>query len=79
MPTLVELSNSKIKVFGGQREHPPPHVHLKGPNSNCTIDLGTLEMTKGNSLRSDFDEAVEWLTENYTAAWNEWRRLNERE
>jgi hypothetical protein len=81
MTTLTSLSNSKLKVFGGQREHPPPHLHLKGPNTNCTIDLATLEPTKGHYSRSDLNEALEWLgvAENYAAAVNEWRRLNERE
>jgi Domain of unknown function (DUF4160) len=81
MTTLVRLNNCKIKVFGGQREHPPPHVHLKGPNTDCTIDLATLDVMKGDYSQSDLDEALEWLEEakNYTAAWDEWRRLNERE
>jgi hypothetical protein len=36
---------------------------------------------KGDYSQSDLDEALEWLEngQNYTAAWNEWRRLNERE
>lgn len=81
MSTLKELNNCKIKVYGGQREHPPPHVHLKGPNTNCTIDLATLETTKGHYSKSDLNEALEWLGngDNYVAAIAEWRRLNERD
>jgi hypothetical protein len=81
MTTLCELSNSKIKIFGGQREHPPPHCHLKGPNTNCSIDLATFEVTKGKYDRKDLSEALEWLAvaENYALVVNEWRRLNDRE
>ena len=81
MPTLKELNNCKIKVFGGQREHPPPHVHLMGPNTNCTIDLTTLAVIRGKYSRADLEEALDWLEvgDNYAAAIAEWRRLNARE
>ena len=81
MTTVVTLTNSKISVFGGLREHPPPHCHLKGPDSNCSIDLATLEPTKGTYSRKDLAEAKEWLSkaENYASIVAEWRRLNERE
>jgi len=76
---IAILSNAKISVFGGWREHPPPHCHLKGPNTNCTIDLATLEVMKGRYSRGDLKEAVDWLTANSGDAWKEWRALNERE
>jgi len=81
MTTIKQLSNCKITVYGGLREHPPPHFHLRGPNSNCTVDLATLEVMKGYYSKSDLNEALEWLDEpaNYAAVANEWRRLNARE
>lgn len=81
MTTVAQLSNSKLCVFGGTREHPPAHCHLKGPNSNCTIDLVTLEATRGTYSRKDLSEAIEWLSkpDNYAVTVNEWRRLNDRE
>ncbi len=81
MTVVAKLNNSKISVFGGQREHPPPHCHLKGPDSECSINLATLEPTKGKYSRKDLKEAIEWLSDgnNHAATVNEWRRLNERE
>jgi hypothetical protein len=75
------LSNSNIYVYGGQAEHPPPHCHLRGPNSRCSIDLVTLEVTKGHYGRKDLQEALIWLSDanNNALVVNEWRRLNERE
>jgi hypothetical protein len=81
MGTVCELNNCKLKIFPGPREHPPPHIHLKGPNTNCRINLATLEVMDGKFHRSDLKEAREWLDvpANYAAAVTEWRRLNERE
>ncbi len=79
MPVVAVLSNAEISVYGGWREHPPPHCHLKGPNSNCTIDLATLEIMRGRASRKDLEEAVAWLAVNAGAVWSLWRELNERE
>ncbi|HXD43625.1 MAG TPA: DUF4160 domain-containing protein [Pseudolabrys sp.] len=79
MPVVAVLSNAKISVYGGWREHPPPHCHRKGPGSNCTIDLATLEIMRGRASRKDLEEAVAWLAKNAGAVWSLWRELNERE
>lgn len=81
MTTVVRLANARLCVFGGLREHPPPHCHLKGPDSNCTIDLATLEPMKGTYSRKDFADARAWLSNsaNHAAIVAEWRRLNERD
>ena len=80
MTTVVQLNNCRICIFGGQGEHPLPHFHLKGPDSNCSVDLVTLVPIKGHFSRKDLKEAREWLEvpENYTSVMYEWRRLNER-
>jgi hypothetical protein len=78
---VARLSNCSLYVYGGLAEHPPPHCHLRGPNSNCSIGLATLEITKGRCKRADFNEAINWLSDakNCAQVWGEWRRLNERE
>lgn len=79
MAVLTTLRNAKISVYGGWREHPPPHCHLKGPDTNCTIDLATHEVMKGHYAKTDLAEALVWLAANAAAALTTWRRLNERE
>ena len=79
MPVVVVLSNAKISVYGGWREHPAPHCHLKDPDTKCTIDLATLEIMKGRASRKDLEEAVIWLSRNAEVVWSLWRDLNERE
>jgi hypothetical protein len=77
MTSIVRLSNCIIYVYA-RGEHPPPHFHLRGPNSRCSVEIATLEILKG---RGDKKDAREWLAvpENCAALEAEWRRLNERE
>jgi hypothetical protein len=65
----------------GKLKHPPPHCHLRGPDSRCSIDLVTLEVKKGHFSRNDLKEARDWLSDanNTALVVREWRRLNERE
>lgn len=81
MPSVVRLSNATLYVYGGQAEHPPPHCHLRGPDSNCSIELAGLTVMRGKCKRSDLNEAVAWLSDaaNYALMMGAWRRLNERE
>ena len=79
MPEIARLSNCVICLYA-RGEHPPPHFHLRGPNSRCSIDLVTLEIIKGHCDRKDLTEALAWVAipENGAALIAEWRRLNER-
>ena len=76
----ASFGNAALYVYGGQAGHPPPHVHLRGPDSRCTIDLATLEVTRGAAHRRDLRQARAWLSDphNLARVLNEWRRLNER-
>lgn len=81
MPRIARLTNAALYVYGGQAEHPPPHCHLRGPESDCAIELAGLTVMKGRCRRSDLSEAVAWLSQpaNYSVMMSAWRRLNERE
>ena len=76
----ASLDNAELYVFGGQAEHPPPHCHLRGPNSYCSIDLATLQVTKGHWKKTDLRQALDWLSDanNNALVVRKWRRLNER-
>ncbi|MDR3468837.1 MAG: DUF4160 domain-containing protein [Xanthobacteraceae bacterium] len=73
------LSNCKIYIYPG--DHNPPHFHLRGPDSNALVDIGTLEVIKGKASKRDLEEATAWAADPANAAIlvAEWRRLNERE
>lgn len=56
MPTIAVLRNAKIEMFAD--DHPPPHFHLRGPNSRAMVRLDTLTVLRGTCDRRDLAEAV---------------------
>jgi hypothetical protein len=64
MPCVHQLNNHKFKIYVHARgEHPPPHVHLVGPDCNANIDIRTLVVTKGSAPSSEAAEAKKWMSE----------------
>jgi hypothetical protein len=80
MPEIVRLSNCKISIFV-RGEHPPPHFRVRGPVSNGSVVIATLELLKGSVSRRDFREVQDWasLPENMALLLEVWRMLHERE
>jgi hypothetical protein len=76
----AELSNCRIYIYAAG-EHPPPHFHIRGPNSRASVDIVTLELVKGKADRKDLREAREWalISENTVILLNAWRTLCERD
>lgn len=79
MPEFYRLSNSKAKICLHADDHAPPHVHLRFPGGSALIDIRTLAVIRGDAPANVLREACEWLAGNRDAAFEEWRRLNERE
>jgi hypothetical protein len=79
MPEIARLTNCKICIYSG--DHAPPHFHVRGRGWSATIDIASLELTKGKGPRGALREAVMWagVPENLALLAAEWRRLNERE
>ena len=78
---LPQLSNCGIYVYGAPREHPPPHFHLLGPDTDCSVNIASRDVMKGHYSRKDLKEALDWIDDaiNLAALVEVWRRLNERE
>jgi hypothetical protein len=62
-------------------DHPPPHFHLRSPNSNGQIRLDTLQVMGGHYDPKEFVEAVTWVSEypNMKFLVDKWMELNERD
>jgi Domain of unknown function (DUF4160) len=77
---VVRLSNCKICIYV-RGVHPPPHFHVRGPESNGSIVIATLEQLAGKVSRTDLREVRDWASEpNIMALLLEvWRRLHERD
>ena len=77
MPTLARLSGVSIRMYAD--DHPPPHFHLIGTNSDAMVRLRTLDVLRGIADRRDLEEAKAWARLNESLLEAEWRRLNERD
>ena len=62
MPTIGRLSRATVRVYAD--DHPPPHFHLIGPESDAMIRLGTMEVLRGSADRRDLAEARSWSARN---------------
>jgi Domain of unknown function (DUF4160) len=78
MPCVHTLSNSKVYVHA-RGEHPPPHFHLVGPDWDASIDIRTLELTKGWAPSSDLAEAKTWAKNHQDYLLVKWSEYNERD
>jgi hypothetical protein len=78
MPCVHTLNNAKVYVHA-RGEHPRPHFHLTGPNSDASIDIRTLAVVKGQASRTDLAEAREWAKDNQDYLLEKWREYNERD
>ena len=77
---VVRLSNCKICIYV-RGEHPPPHFHVRGRNSNGSVVIATLELLAGRISRNDLSEVRDWASEpdNMALILEVWRRLHERD
>jgi hypothetical protein len=74
---VVRLSSCKICIYV-RGEH-PPHFRVRGPNSNGSVVIATLELLAGKISRNDLDEVRDWASEpaNLALLLEVWRRLHE--
>lgn len=77
MASIHRLSNAKLYVYAD--DHPPPHFHVRGPDSNAQIRIDDLQVMRGDIHPSDYAEALEWVEANKDLVVRKWRELNERD
>lgn len=77
MPLLARLRNCSLYIYAD--DHPPPHFHVRGPDSNGVIDIASSAVVRGEVSRRDQVEALAWAAENLDKLMAEWRRCNERD
>jgi hypothetical protein len=77
---IVRLRNCKLCIYV-HGEHPPPHFHIRGPDSNGWVVLATLEVLAGSISRTDLKEVRDWasLPANMALLMETWRKLHERD
>ena len=77
MPRIATLNSVAIFIYGN--DHAPPHFHVRSGDSDCTIDIGALEVTAGHVSRRDLARVLAWASENRASLMAKWDELNARE
>lgn len=79
MPTLHHLSHSKatIKMFAD--DHPPPHIHVIGPEWAGLVSMKNLEVFQGSIPADVLADVREWMVKKRDFLNGKWRELNERD
>jgi hypothetical protein len=77
---IVRLSNCKICIYV-RGDYPSPHFHVRGPDSNGSVVIATLELLAGQVSSDDLREVRDWASEpnNMALLVEVWRRLHERD
>ena len=80
MPEICRpCTNQKAKLCMYADDHAPPHFHLRGPGFSASIDLATLQVTRGWAPKRELDEAIAYATAHMESLRLKWSELNERD
>jgi len=75
VPTILELRSFRVVIE--TRDHPPPHVHCKGPGCNARIEIQTRKVMSDNGVSAKDMARLKELIERYEdVLMIEWRRIH---
>lgn len=74
MPTICRFSGIKIRMYFGDSEHNPPHIHAVYNEYMGSFDLYTFEMTKGKMPQPEQKKIEEWLKANQKTLLEMWEK-----
>jgi hypothetical protein len=77
VPKVAQLSNASIYVHAD--DHPPPHFHVWGPNSDGQVRIDNLLPMNVKIDPKDYIEALIWATGNQGLLRDKWDEYNERD
>lgn len=76
MPVITRFYGILIKMYFGQSEHNPPHIHAIYGEYIGAIDIQTLKMTEGDLPAKALSMVQEWVTKNQAALLEIWNTQN---
>ena len=74
MPTIAVIDGIAIILW--TNDHPPPHVHAKGPGYDAKISIATGDVLTGKLPKRKLKRILIWLDANrdeVAYAWDELR------
>jgi len=81
MVTVLRGNGLEVRIYAGDSEHGPAHVHvLRAPSEaifelNCPAGPVSLRANYGFSTRELY-KIADWLNQNLTFLCDEWRRIH---
>jgi hypothetical protein len=80
MPLVKRFANKlAIYIYAAPREHPPPHFHIVGPETNVSIEIATLRVVEGKYRPQDVGDLMAWAAANLPELLALWELYNERD
>lgn len=73
MNTIYRDGKTKISVYA---DHAPVHFHVRTPDGDSAVDLGTMAEIAGCANRKQLAKAIEWARANEALIRSEWDKLN---
>jgi hypothetical protein len=79
MPTIFWISSFRVMIR--TNDHPPPHVHVLGPDGRAKIHFdcenGTIDLVSHEGMtRSDLRRILQELEARIEVLCNEWRAIH---
>jgi hypothetical protein len=73
MPRVKRFDNKlAIYVYASPREHPPPHFHIVGPDTDVAIEIATLRVMEGKYRPQDIGPILAWAADNAAVLLTLW-------
>ncbi|WP_372424239.1 DUF4160 domain-containing protein [Salinarimonas chemoclinalis] len=79
MARIASFGRYAVYIYAAPAEHPPPHFHLVGPDTNVSIAIRTGKVIEGACRdRALLAEVRRWATRERGSLLAKWEELNER-
>ena len=76
MPVISRFYGLTIRMYLKNRQHEPPHIHVKYGGSECLINLRTCAREEGKIPARALGMAVEWTQKNQDKLIEMWETEN---
>jgi hypothetical protein len=78
MPKVAELQAANIYIYAD--DHNPPHLNVRGPDSDANFYIHNCEMYVGEVTRKAMREVEDWsVPGNRKLLEEKWKEYNERD
>jgi hypothetical protein len=79
MPRIITFGKLAVYVYASPREHPPPHFHVVGPDTDVSIEIRTLRVMEGQYRPGEIADILDWARRNTALLLMKWTEFNERD